>query len=258
MEIYAETLFIINFSAVFFCLGPACRVYGVPPRRQLAASAAGAFWALVIFAAGFCGAASKAAAAAGFVFTAAAAFGRKTRAWLLFGMLLLSVYAAVTIFISFFGSGIGAFIKNGVIYFNVPARIFVPVFAVILPLITAAERLKRAAAGIRRHRLKITKSGREADVLALFDSGNLLKDPRSGRRVILVSRNALKPLEPEKILTSEPPVIIPYRSLGHSGALLGFYPDSIILDSKKEINEAVIGISEERFAGDCDALIGGI
>ena len=61
----------------------------------------------------------------------------------------------------------------------------------------------------RRHLLRIIKNGRSVDVIALRDSGNLLKDPRSGRHVILVSRKALLPLAPDEILTSELPLIIP-------------------------------------------------
>ena len=258
MEIYAETLFLINFSALFLCLAPSCRSYSIGTARRAASAAAGALWASAIFIVAPEGILSKAASAAGFFITACAAFGRKSRAYVSFLISLLLIYAAVTLLISFRGSGSGAFIKNGVIYFNVPARIFIPVFAAVLPLIPLMERIWKTVSESRRHLLRIIKRGKSIDVLALRDSGNLLKEPYSGRHVILVSRKALLPLEPDNILTTEPPIIIPYRSLGHSGAVLGFCPDKIILDQKKEIHGAVIGISEERFAGDCDALIGGI
>ena len=258
MEIYAETLFLINFSVLFLCLAPSCRAYGVGTARCASSAAAGALWASAIFIVAPDGALSKAAPTVGFFITACTAFGRKSRAYISFLVSLLLIYAAVTVLISFFGSGSNAFIKNGVIYFNVPAKIFIPVFAAVLPLMPLLERVWIRVSESRRHLLRIIKNGRSVDVIALRDSGNLLKDPRSGRHVILVSRKALLPLAPDEILTSELPLIIPYRSLGHSGAVLGFCPDKIILDQKKEIYGAVIGISEERFASDCDALIGGI
>lgn len=258
MEIYAETLFLINFSALFLCLTPACRLYGVKTSRSVTAAAAGALWASAVFIAALDGVAAKAALAAGYAIAACIAFEKKTKAYVSFLVSLILIYGAVTVGISFWGNGSGAFIKNGIIYFNVPSRIFIPIFAAVVPLVFAAEHIWKTASGSRRHQLRIVKRGKSADVLALYDSGNLLTEPHSGKHVILVSREALAPLEPDEILTSEPPLIIPYRSLGHNGAVIGFCPDQIILDQKKEIYGAVIGISEERFAGDCDALIGGI
>ena len=256
MEIYAENLILINFSSLFVCLTAPCRAYAVSIRRQAAAAALGAAFALIAFACG--GTAQIAAEAAGFAAVSAAAFGKRAGAWIMFFVTLLLVYALAAMLVSWFGSGAGAFMSGGVIYFNVQPKLFIPLFGVSLALAAVLQKRSRQNKALRRHRLRISKNGKCADFTALYDSGNLLKEPRSGRSVILVSRSAAKPLEPDKLITDEPPLVIPYRSLGHSGVLLGFCADKIILDNKKEIYGAVIAFSDRGFAEGCDALIGGI
>ena len=82
---------------------------------------------------------------------------------------------------------------------------------------------------------------------ALADSGNLLREPVSGMPVIVTSYDKLKQLLPEKLY----PIfenhstedlysidfkfirrvkIIPMTAVGHSGVLMGFVPDSIVVD----------------------------
>ena len=82
---------------------------------------------------------------------------------------------------------------------------------------------------------------------ALADSGNLLKEPISGMPVIVTSYSKLKKLLPKELYhifekhgTEElysidfrlirRVKIIPMTAVGHSGVLMGFVPDSIIVD----------------------------
>lgn len=82
---------------------------------------------------------------------------------------------------------------------------------------------------------------------SLVDSGNLLKEPISGIPVIVTNYNTLKPILPEALY----PVfenhdtnilyqldfslirrvkVIPMTAVGHSGILMGFIPDRLIVD----------------------------
>ena len=258
MEIYAETLFFMNGFVLFVALIPPCRRYGVTVQRQMCAAALGAAWAAAVFIYAPGGILGRISAAAGWILTAWTAFGKKFKGSISFFVFLMLLYAATVLFLAIWGNGIGALIKNGVLYFNAPASVVIPIFTAAFLVAVLIERLWKSVIETKRHLLRITKRGKSVDVLALQDSGNLLKEPKSGKRVILVTRKALSPLCPEELLTSEPPYVIPYQSLGHEGAVIGFLPEQIVLDNKKEVSDAVIGIAEKRFAGDCDALIGGI
>ena len=256
MEIYAERLFLINFSALFLCLLPSVHVCGIRFCRHAAASAAGAAFASAAFASD--GATAAVLTLLGYTAASLIAFGPHIRGILIFLTTVLLMYAAVTLEISFFKNSAEIILKNGVMYFDISPPVFAAVFLISLPAVTALDFARARLHRKSKYTLTIFKNGRTASVTALYDSGNLLRDPKTKRQVILVCRNELEELDTDGILTSEAPVIIPYRSLGHSGAVIGFVPDKIMLDGNKEINNAVIGISEERFADGCGALIGGI
>jgi Sporulation factor SpoIIGA. len=101
---------------------------------------------------------------------------------------------------------------------------------------------------------------------ALSDSGNLLKEPVSGMPVIVTSYNVLKPLLPEKLF----PVfenhgsdelynvdfrlvkrvkLIPMTAVGHSGVLMGFVPDFIVVDGVNVEACIAADMSERDFGG---------
>ena len=120
--------------------------------------------------------------------------------------------------------------------------------------------------------------GKADGVKALLDSGNLLKDPLSGRRVIVVSLQAMRSFLPREIisaleeeaydLSALPPSLarrvrmIPVHSLGESRLLLGILPDAITVcgekDSKKGTRvDAILAIDAraESTYGGCDAVM---
>lgn len=104
--------------------------------------------------------------------------------------------------------------------------------------------------------------GKSKEIRLLFDSGNLLKEPYTGKPVIIVEKRALKTLLDEKVFNNlekilsgtenipEGMFIIPYRSLGNlSGFLLGIKPDFVTLKkSNRKIYDVVIGICNENIS----------
>ena len=258
MEIYAESLFLMNFSSLLVCLLPAASLVRSNSKRLVLSAIFGALWASMAFFITFENHIGKIIVLLGYILTALISFGRKIKPIAVFFTVMLILYASVMMFISFLGSNTTALIKNGIIYMNIRSEIFIAVFIISLPIVIILERIRRITSKKSIRKLKITKNGKSVTLNALHDSGNTVTEPLSGRSVIFVTKKSLKTMDIDKIITEEKPCIIPYHSLGHDGVAIGFTPDKIILDSKKEINGAVIGLCSEEQFGDCDALIGGI
>lgn len=256
MEIYADAMFLINFCVLYVCLTPSAAYFKIQLWRRIVSSASGALWGVIsfiIFEGG-----NIVASVMGLVITGVIAFQKNFKAIAVFFVFSSLVYTGLIIFIPLLRIGADAVIKNGIVYFDIPFRIFFIAFMVAFFIAVILERIWKQKLKKQICRLKITKDGASTDMNAIYDTGNLLTEPISGRRVILVRRDALSPLDTDKILTTEKPFVIPYHSLGHNGALIGFLADEIMIDNSKKISGAVIGICDEKFGDECDALIGGI
>lgn len=118
--------------------------------------------------------------------------------------------------------------------------------------------------------ISIFINGKEKQIKAFIDTGNLLKDPISGIPVIVVEVSELEEMIPKeivenlneilqgkdtKVLTEIPEDyklkfrIIPFSSLGkQNGLLLGFIADKVIInleETKSELSNIIIGIYEK-------------
>lgn len=104
-------------------------------------------------------------------------------------------------------------------------------------------------------------------VKAMLDTGNLLKEPMTGMPVIVIEKNQMEKLLPEKVLTffaeimqgKEYPILeseyvsrmrlIPFSSIGkQNGMLLGFRPDQVVIcweEQKITKKNVMIGIYEK-------------
>lgn len=127
--------------------------------------------------------------------------------------------------------------------------------------------------------LEIEIEGKISKVIAMIDTGNLLKDPISNVPVIIVEKNKLNEIIEEDILENTKKIItaektdipdkymsklkvIPFTSLGkQNGMLLGIKADKVKItldDEQIEVDKAIIGIYEKQLTKDqkyC-ALIG--
>ena len=127
------------------------------------------------------------------------------------------------------------------------------------------------------HNLSIYFKEEIINVVAMLDTGNLLKEPITGKSVIVVEKIQLYKILPENILDNISNIlngentellnneylsrfkIIPFSSLGkQNGMLLGFVPDKVVIEGEKEIKDVVIGIYEKSLTknGAYTALIG--
>lgn len=129
--------------------------------------------------------------------------------------------------------------------------------------------------------VKIMFNGKEKQVKALIDTGNLLKEPITGVPVIIVEKNELFEIFPNHLLKNLEKIIkgdiseelnideyiskfrvIPFMSLGkENGMLLGIKTDKVIIQTEEKIQEnenVIIGIYDKCLTknGTYTALVG--
>lgn len=128
-------------------------------------------------------------------------------------------------------------------------------------------------------KVEIEIDGKRTECNAMIDTGNLLKEPISGKPVIIVENEVLKNIIPEEILnntqqiikgdTEEIPIeylrklrIIPFTSLGMpNGMLLGIKANEITIyteEEKIQRKEIIIGLYDKKISktGKYTSLIG--
>ena len=115
--------------------------------------------------------------------------------------------------------------------------------------------------------VQIWYKGKTANVHAIVDSGNLLKEPITGASVIVVEKSKLEELIEKNILDNLQEIIsgrheilteeyiskfrlIPFSSLGmQNGMLLGFKPDYVVVEfdgNQKKYEKIIIGIYDKQ------------
>lgn len=159
------------------------------------------------------------------------------------------------------------------------ARGFIPASTLVLGLVVAGVIVRLLSRLWAQRRLgpvfvdaEVHVQGRTCTVRALVDSGNQLKDPHTKLPVMVVEREAVRALMPAGSLPDFmagvvdtpgphweeggrpfPLRLVPYRSLGRQGLLVGFRPDYVILtgpDGPRMRSDIVIGIYDERLSQD--------
>lgn len=167
------------------------------------------------------------------------------------------------------GIRLGGVIKNGVFYFNIPLGYMAFCSAGAYILVYSLEKVFKKASCRSFSRVKIYRYGKAVELTALVDTGNMLCDPLSGRKVLIAEAETLSPLfafciedilkdgfKPE--LLPEGFRLIPYNSIGKKdGLLVAFVPDLVEIDSKKEDN-IITAVFDGVLSGsgDYNALIG--
>ncbi len=174
------------------------------------------------------------------------------------------------------GRSLGAYLSNGVLYFNLPWKTLMISVLISYIVVMAVWHLLRSR--INRENLYVPLSimfdKKSVCLNALLDTGNSLYDPISKLPVIIVEFMAVKDLLPEEIQklfidSGENDLsiiygvisnsrwisrfrLIPFSSLGSpNGMLIGFKPDEIGIvedDEKKDINDIIVGIYNNRLS----------
>ena len=200
MVVYLDILFFLNFGINYLLLrcvgrlgGKACFV----PRLLLSAALGGVLSAVLFFAPaqGLWGLFIKALCCLLLCLTAFNV--RSPGEALRLSLLLLSVTMAM-------GGGVMAltalsgshriWVRGGVPYVHLPIQSLLLSFGVAYVLLSLAFSARRGERRTAPARVKICVGGRWAEVYALRDTGNLLRDPMSQKRVMVVEKSCLVPL----------------------------------------------------------------
>lgn len=161
----------------------------------------------------------------------------------LFGIITLSL-----LYFSDIGIRLGGVISNGIFYFNIPLGYLIfSCGATYIGLIICSKLIKKSS--LRSYTLiTVVNHGKSVILKALVDTGNMLKDPFSGKTVMIAEAGVLSPLfdfdlnillENTNVANSLPPGfrLIPFSSIGkQNGLLVAFVPEKIIIDNLEQKN----------------------
>lgn len=273
MTVYADAVFVLNFSVNYLLLRASARLGGTAIRnkRLLCGALLGAVYAVAVYLPHLRWLSAfpvKLLCAAGMIVLA---FG-----WRRSSLRLAAVFGAMTLALC--GAVYGVeLLKGGKVRYRADA-LFYPVSFFSLLLTAAAvslacrlllPKLTFAANSILPLTLRL--NGRAVHVSALRDSGNTLCDPVSGEPVLTVYWQAARALFPF-VLSSEDvsspatlalrlkdyaPRLIPYRAVGVASGLLLAIPCEITLNN--QIKTALVALSPTPVSerGAYEALTGG-
>lgn len=281
--VYLDTLFFLNFFADYYLLLLTARLCGVFRKRRylLFGAAVGAVAAVLLYFPSLPKGLSLMAQGLVCLAVTLAAFGLPPGRELLAlcGTFTgLSLLSAGIMFACSLWSGERVVLRNGTVYFHVSPWTTVAGFALVWLLSYLLAGKGRARPGRCTRRVVLRQEQKEAAFLALFDSGNLLRDPASGKPVILLSPTLLEELFSregcalirafyEREDVSLLPLLreachtafwlIPAKTAAEDRLLLVFRPGSLTIDDKQR-QEYLIGIAPQplRPDGDCRGLIG--
>ena len=276
--IYIDSLFLLNLAVDYFLLLLTATVSGIYQRRSRLVSGAfvggglavlgiflpeGAVWSL-LFRSISC------------LLVVLTAFGKRKAAYSLrlcgTFLLLTTVLAGILFALS------PAMVENGVIYADFSLPLMILAFCVIYLLSGIVLGKGRAEVGRGFRKISVRMGQRRVTFRALVDSGNLLRDPISGQRVMVVSGGTLANLfdsagrtllenpntyPPEELLLRLRRCcktafwMLPIHTAATKRMMLVFRPEELYIDGKKS-DEYLLGVTEKQLdiGDDCCALIG--
>ena len=272
MIIYADVLFIINFITsyiILFILGKIIIKVKIKKIRLAISSVVGGVAAVVVFSLELPVLVMQIIRVVSSFFMVFTSFYEKKRAvlsnflWLSMLSLLLTVAMIFTVMSA--GGVTGAVIKSGVIYIDLPLKLFVALMVISYAGITVFMKILYSRRFKRRYIIDITHNGKKISTSALFDSGNQLREPVTGKGVSLIEWGIAKELlgaefdyyEIEQHAEELRLWAVPYRSVGKEGGVIfAFIADKMFLpDEKKTIERAFIGLYDGSFGSEYHALI---
>ena len=145
----------------------------------------------------------------------------------------------------------GIAVINDVVYFNIS-----PIWLILLSLLCFYAlklfgRLTHKAAAKRVCTVQVRLGNDTADFTALVDTGCHVTEPFSGDAVIIAEKALLKDIP----LLNFQIRIIPFESLGGSGALEGIPAKEISIDGKALPERVYIGLCDGVLRGDVKAIV---
>ncbi len=280
--LYLDTLFLLNLTVDYLLLLLTARLSGrfVRRRRLLLGAVVGAFLAVLLFFPRLSWPISLVTKAAACAATVLPAFGkrpgRETLQLMGLFLLLTALLAGLLEALSMTEPSLS--VQNGTIYAEISIPVMLISFIALFALSAQVLGKGRAAPARTWREIRAQSPAGETRFRALVDSGNLLRDPLSGRQVIVAESGAAAPLlglEEEALrhmldsLSGEallvclreqagvPFWLLPARTVSDAGFLAVFRPQRLLVDGCLR-EDCLLGLTAARLdiGGDCRALMG--
>ncbi len=267
--IYIDALFFLNLLADYLLCLSTGRICGLVLRRRryLAAALLGAAYAVAVYLPGLRVLGIPPLRLSAGLLMGLTAFGAE-RSPLRCTAVLLAVsaaYGGALWAISLAAGGSGGFV-------TLSSRLLFLAFALCYAALRLLFRFRARPAERRLLSVSAFLLGREARFTAMADTGNLLLEPMSGKRVLIACPHALSPLfpqQPELLLQAPTDLLeqaaripalagrfrlLPYRSLGGEGLLPVFRPDRLTVDGRP-CPDLLIAVSPQAAGDDFEAIL---
>ena len=157
--------------------------------------------------------------------------------------------AVCFLFLTFFAGGmIGAWQEILIRTFHilqVPSVVCIFIAAAVLFLLFFFFRWELISQGQERKNIRTVRvihHGKEAEVEALYDTGNQLVSPYTGEGVVIISKSLS---ETVGLPCGQNPILIPYHSIGGSGLLKAYRLECIQMQGGICKRELLAAVSEE-------------
>ena len=259
MVIYADVIFIINFISAYimlYILGKVINKVRIRKKRLFLASLLGAASAAAVFCIEISDVLSWIIRILSVFLMILISFfeQRKQLAnqllWfvLMSGMMIFSMMLITAVI----KNTVRVVIKSGIVYFDIEPKVFLFTFALSYFLMIFFVKVFKNRKNKKYYIMNVTHNDKTVTVTALFDSGNLLKEPITGKYVSILEWDFVRKLFAAEYGFSEiinhteemKLWVIPFSSLGNSsGTLFAFLADNITIpEEKKTIDKTFIGI----------------
>lgn len=271
MIVYADMLLVVNWWIDFLLLLGVRRFMGIGARpwRLVLGSLVGALFSLVLLLppmAVWLSLALKLLAAGLMVLIS---FGWNSRRRYIRSILLLFGLSAglsgLCSALYHFAAPRDLFVVNGVVYYAVSPWLLLGLTVLCYALMWVFERvIRRRAPAQRDFIVRVHSGGRSMTAKCLYDSGNHLIEPFSNRPVLVVERASLEglltiPEEVDDLPPSGAWRVVPFDSLGGSGLLPAFLPDSVVAmtpQGERSLGECYVAVCTRLGRGEYEGLIG--
>lgn len=251
--VYGDLLFLINFSMDYLCFYITAKLLhrNFPRLRALLASVGGGIYAVVILFSGFVPPLELVCdIGAGILMCVAVFTGKKTGFWkfMLCSLTYIGVSAALAglmtamfNLLNSLGLPLGSLEQSGD---GMPVWLFALLAAISGAATLAGGRFFRKKQSERTADIEISIGGKTIRLSAIFDSGNLVRDPMSGKPVVVADIDSISEALPDALiravrkndasyLASLPPDsarrlrLVPSKTATGNGMLYAMTPDRL-------------------------------
>lgn len=270
--IYGDVLFLINFSMDYLALYLTSKILSLHVKafRMILSAAAGAIYSVyILFFPGnvFIGTIISVAVS---LLICYMAFGANLRTFIrsviLFYLISLLLGGGITALCNVFASlsGTKRVLFNGSVREldkEIPFALFMVFTSVCVLLCFIGGHIFKRFSRIKTAKLCIINRGKKLYADALCDSGNLLTEPISGRPCIIIPLSMSEGLIPGETkqsiekndFSNHSSVfglrVIPSHSVGHSGMLYGFIPESVTVNGVSVNACVALDVERASFGG---------